>query len=181
MSITGYYFPWYVVGGVFTLIGAALMYTVNNGSSTARVYGYSILLAIGAGAFVQSSFSVAQAKVKPEVIPQAIGFITAGQIGGVTISLAIASSVFLNKSTDGIQAILPDVPKEGVQALISGAGSALLNSLDGTTRKHVLEAIVNAMKNVYILDIVAGALALVLAFLMKPGEKLFMKGTGGAA
>ncbi|KAL8638513.1 MAG: hypothetical protein Q9228_004336 [Teloschistes exilis] len=181
MSITGYYFPWYVVGGVFNLIGAALMYTVNNGSSTARVYGYSILIAIGSGAFVQASFSVAQAKVKPEVIPLAIGFITAGQIGGVTISLAIASSVFLNKSTDGIQAILPDVPKEQVQALISGAGSAVLNGLDGATREHVLEAIVNALKNVYILDIVAGALALVLAFLMKPGEKLFMKGTGGAA
>ncbi|KAL8686072.1 MAG: hypothetical protein Q9218_007369 [Villophora microphyllina] len=181
MSATGYYFPWYVAGGVFTLIGAALMYTVNTDSSTARVYGYSILIAIGAGVFVQASFSVAQGKVKPEMIPQAIGFITAGQIGGVTISLAIASSVFLNQSTRGIQVILPDVPKGQVQALISGAGSALLNGLDEATRRHVLEAIVNAMKNVYILDIVAGALALVLAFLMKPGEKLFMKGTGGAA
>ncbi|KAL8715495.1 MAG: hypothetical protein Q9220_000830 [cf. Caloplaca sp. 1 TL-2023] len=181
MSTTGYYFPWYVVGGVFNLIGAALMYTVDNDSSTARVYGYSILLAIGAGAFVQASFSVAQAKVEPHMIPLAIGFITAGQIGGVTISLAIANSVFLNKSSNGISAILPNVPKEQVQAAISGAGSMFLDALDDATKQKVLEAIVNAMKNVYILDIVAGALALVLSFLMKPGEKLFMKGTGGAA
>ncbi|KAL8979584.1 MAG: hypothetical protein Q9177_006103, partial [Variospora cf. flavescens] len=62
MSITGYYFPWYIAGGVFTLVGGALMYTVDNESSTARVYGYSILVAVGAGAFVQASFSVAQAK-----------------------------------------------------------------------------------------------------------------------
>ncbi|KAL8652916.1 MAG: hypothetical protein Q9210_002408 [Variospora velana] len=181
MSITGYYFPWYIAGGVFTLIGGALMYTVDNESSTARVYGYSILLAVGAGAFVQASFSVAQAKVKPDMIPLAIGFITAAQIGGVTISLAVSNSVFLNKSASGIQAVLPDIPEEQVQAAISGAGSAFLNALDDLTRIRVLEAIVDAMKNVYILQIVAGALGLLLAFLMKPGEKLFMKGTGGAA
>lgn len=181
MSITGYYYPWYVVGGAFNLIGAALMYTVNNDSSTARVYGYSILLAIGAGAFVQASFSVAQAKVKPHMIPLAIGFITAGQVGGVTISLAIANSVFLNKSTQGILAVLPNIPKEQVQAAISGAGSEFLTHLDEGIQQRVLVAIVDAMKNVYILDIVAGALALVLCLGMRPGEKLFMKGTGGAA
>ncbi|KAL9597752.1 MAG: hypothetical protein Q9219_004946 [cf. Caloplaca sp. 3 TL-2023] len=181
MSMTGYYFPWYVAGGAFTLIGSALMHTVDNESSTARVYGYSILFAIGAGAFVQASFSVAQAKVPPQMIPLAIGFITAGQIGGVTISLAIANSVFLNKSTNGIQALLPDAPEEQIQAAISGTGSAFLSALDASTQEHVLEAIINAMKNVYILGIVAGALALLLSLLMKPGEKLFMKGTGGAA
>ncbi|KAL8805547.1 MAG: hypothetical protein Q9200_005387 [Gallowayella weberi] len=181
MSFTGYYFPWYIVGGAFNLIGAALMYTVNNNSSTARVYGYSILLAIGAGAFVQASFSVAQAKVRPPDIPLAIGFITAGQIGGVTISLAIANSLFLNKSSQGILAVLPTIPKEQVQAAISGAGSAFLRQLDEGAKQGVLVAIVDAMSQVYILDIVAGALALVLCLGMKPGEKLFMKGTGGAA
>lgn len=181
MSITGYYFPWYVAGSAFTLIGGALMYTVGIESSTARIYGYSILIAVGAGAFVQASFSVAQAKVEPRMIPLAIGFITAGQVGGVTISLAIANSVFLNRSSNGIQAVLPDIPKDQVQAAISGAGSVFLTALDDGTKRLVLEAIVNAMKNVYILTIVAGSVGLLLAFLMKPGEKLFMKGTGGAA
>lgn len=148
MSITGYYFPWYLGGGVFTLIGAALMYTVNMDSSTARIYGYSILLAVGAGAFLQSSFSVAQAKVTPQQIPLATGFITAGQIGGITISLAIANSLFLNKSAQGIRAILPDIPKEQVQAAISGAGSQFLRSLDATTKKHVLEAIVSNLRSI---------------------------------
>ncbi|KAL8974582.1 MAG: hypothetical protein Q9197_001174 [Variospora fuerteventurae] len=181
MSITGYYFPWYIAGGVFTLIGGALMYTVNNESSTARVYGYTILLAVGGGAFIQASFSVAQSNVKPDMLPLAIGFITAAQIGGVTIALAIANSVFLNKSASGIQAVLPGIPEEQVQAAISGAGSDFLNALDDSTQARVLEAIVDAIKNVYILVMVAGALALLLAFLMKPGEKLFMKRTGGAA
>ncbi|KAL8697937.1 MAG: hypothetical protein Q9201_006842 [Fulgogasparrea decipioides] len=181
MSNTGYYFPWYIGGGAFTLIGGALLYTVDSDSSTSRVYGYSVLSAVGAGVFVQASFSVAQAKVRPEVIPLAIGFITAGQIGGGLISLAIANSVFLNKSSDGIRAVLPNVPLQQVQALISGSGSAFLKTLDERTRQRVLNAVVDAMQNVYILSIVAGALAMLLALLMKPGEKLFLKGTGGAA
>ena len=44
MSSTGYYFPWYVGSGILTVIGAALMYTVDENSSTARIYGYSILV-----------------------------------------------------------------------------------------------------------------------------------------
>lgn len=181
MSATGYYFPWYICGGVFNLIGSALMYTVDDHSSTARVYGYSILIAIGTGAYVQASFSVAQAKVAPPLIPLAIGFITAGQITGVTIALAIANSVFLNGAEDGIRAVLPNLPAAQIQAAISGAGSQFLQSLDAATKAQVLNAIVNSMSKVYILDITAGALTLVLALLMKPGEKLFLKGAAGGA
>ena len=179
MSATGYYFPWYVFGGVMVVIGGALMYTVNDHSGTANVYGYSILLAVGSGAFVQASFSVAQAKVEPRMIPLAIGFITSGQITGATIALAIANSIFLNRAEENIQKILPNIPQQEVQSMISGAGSALLKSLDADTKAKVLNAIVQSMSRVYILEITAGALALVLALLMKPGEKLFMK--GGAA
>ena len=180
MSITGYYFPWYFAAGVLNIIGAALMYTVDINSKTANIYGYSILLAVGCGAYVQASFSVAQAKVEPQLIPLAIGFITAGQICGVTISLAIANSVFLNHSESAIRQILPNVPSSDIQAAISGAGSAFLKSLDAATKQKVLAALVDSMSRVYILDITAGALTLVLALLMKPGEKLFMKpGAGG--
>ena len=119
--------------------------------------------------------------MKPDLIPLAIGFIAAGQIGGITISLAIANSVFLNEAADGIAAVLPEAPMEQVQSAISGAGSEFLQQLDAGMRVEVLRAVVDAMSNVYVLDIVAGALALLLAGLMKPREKLFMKGTGGAA
>lgn len=175
MSATGYYFPWYIVAGVLNLVGASLMYTVNEHSSTASIYGYTVLLGLGCGAFIQSSFAVAQAKVAPQHIPSVIGFITAGQITGATISLAIANSVFLNHSATSIAQILPGVPPSDIQAAISGAGSAFIKSLDAATRALVLHAIVDSMSKVYILTITAGAVTLVLAFLMKPGDKLFMK------
>ena len=178
MSATGWYFPWFFVGGVFTIIGQSLMYTLNAESSESRAYGYSVLAAIGGGAFVQAGFSVAQAKVGKVKIPEAIGFITLGQLLGATVSLAIADAVFLNQASAGIQKILPDTPHTEIIATISGSGSSLFKTLDPATRAHVIDATVSSMSKVYILGITAGAIVFVASILMRR-EKLFM--TAGAA
>ena len=155
------------------------MYTVDDLTGVARVYGYTIIIGFGVGLFAQASFSVAQAVVEPEMIASAVGFITCAQVSGVTIALAIANSVFLNKSQSSIQAILPDVPKQQIQQAIAGAGSEFFYALSGTVRQEVLHAIVAAMSKTYILVITAGSLVLVLSLLMKR-ERLFMA-AGGAA
>lgn len=178
MSATGYYMPWFLFGGVITVIGNALLFTVDEHSSIARVYGYSILAGTGAGAFVQAGFSVAQGKVDFMDIPLAIGFITAGQIGGSTISLAIANSVFLNGATTDIGALLPDQPKAAIQSAVAGASAGLFESLNEDMRDAVTAAIVDNMKYVYVLAVTAGALLVIMSVFMKR-EKLFLK--AGAA
>ena len=179
MSKTGYYMPWYLAGGILAIIGSALMYTVTESSSTSRIYGYSVILAIGTGGFVQASFSVAQAKVKPHEISLSVGFITCAQISGVTIAIAIANSIFLNQSTRQISQILPNVPLATVQSAIQGSGSAFFSSLAPETKALVLHAIVRSIGNVYILSMTAGTLTVLLSLLMKR-EKLFLE-AGGAA
>jgi MFS family permease len=173
LSAYGYYMPWYTVGGIFCVIGGALMYTVDLSSSVSTIYGYTVFLGLGTGFFAQASFSVAQAIVEPDMVASAVGFITCAQVTGVTISLAIANSVFLNKSQTSIQAILPDVPLAEIQAAIAGAGSSFVASLSAATKIEVLEAIVSAMSKTYILVITAGAMVLVLSFAMKR-ERLFI-------
>ena len=179
LSAFGYYMPWYTMGGILVVIGGALMYTVDDTTSVAKVYGYTVIIGFGVGMFAQASFSVAQAVVEPEMVPSAVGFITCAQISGVTIALAIANSVFLNDSQKSIQAILPDVPRAQIQQAIAGAGSAFFHNLSGTVREEVLSAIVTAMSKTYILVVTAGALVTVLSLLMKR-EKLFIA-AGGAA
>ena len=179
MSATGYYVPWYIGGSILVIIGSALLYTIDVGTSAAKIYGYSILIGTGAGVFVQASFSVAQVKVKPQEIPLAIGFITAAQIGGATIALSISNSLFLNDSTNKIAKILPDSDPKTIQGAVAGAGSSLFRTLDDATRTRVINAIVDSMDKVFILGITAGALALVLSLFMKH-EKLFLK-AGAAA
>jgi hypothetical protein len=178
MSAFGYYMPWYLSGGILAVIGGALMYTVDTTSSTSRVYGYSVIIGLGTGMFAQASFSVAQAVVEPHLIASAVGFITCAQVSGVTIALAIANSVFLNQSQNGIQKILPGVPVSEIQAAIAGAGSAFVDSLSDKVKQEVLAAIVSAMSKTYILVITAGSLVTVLSFAMKR-ERLFM--VAGAA
>lgn len=48
MGKEGHYAPWYLGASVLIIIGSALMYTVDENTSTAQIYGYSIVLAIGA-------------------------------------------------------------------------------------------------------------------------------------
>jgi Major Facilitator Superfamily len=174
LSKFGFYMPWYVAGGVLLTVGSALMYTVDFNSSNSMVYGYSTLIGIATGMFVQASFSVAQATVAVEEIPSAVGFITCGQITGITISVAVANSVFLNKAENSIAAILPNEPLDQIQAAIAGVGSQFVASLSDDVRTSVLTAIVAAMSKAYIGVIAAGVLATILSLLMKR-ERLFIE------
>jgi hypothetical protein len=119
------------------------MCTIDVDTSVSRVYGYSIIVGFGTGLFAQASFSVAQATVEPELIASAVGFITCAQVSCVTIALAIANSVFLNKSQAAISAILPHVPVADNQAAITGAGSAFVASLSNAVKRELLAAIVD--------------------------------------
>ena len=116
--------------------------------------------------YAQAGFAIAQVKVPPQEIPLAIGFISLAQIGGATIALAIANSVFLNKATSGILAVLPDLPLEVVQGAVSGAGSTFFQTLDESVRPAVLEAVADAIQSIYILAITGAALSIVLACFM---------------
>ncbi|KAL8921013.1 MAG: hypothetical protein Q9208_005904 [Pyrenodesmia sp. 3 TL-2023] len=166
MSKYGYYMPWYLVGGCLALIGSALMYTVELDTSTSNIYGYTVLLGLGSGMYGQAGFAIAQVKVRPHEIPSAIGFISLAQIGGATIALAIANSVFLNQATNDILAIMPNQPRSVVQGAVSGARSAFFRTLDPSVRIAVLEAVTRAISKIYILAMTAAALTVVLAMFM---------------
>ncbi|KAL1880852.1 hypothetical protein Plec18167_003387 [Paecilomyces lecythidis] len=171
LSKFGYYMPWYTAGGLLALTGGALMHTVNLDTSTSRIYGYTVILGLGVGLWIQASFAVAQAAVKPELVPAVVGFITLAQFAGITIVMAIANTIFLNKCLTEIPKVLPGVPRDQIEAAIQGA-SGLLDTLSPDIRIKVLESIVSGISTAYILVIAAGALVTILSVLMKR-ERLF--------
>jgi hypothetical protein len=180
MSKFGYYMPFYVLSGVTSIIGGSLMYTVKADTSTANVYGYSILCAVGAGSALQAAYSAASAKVEPRHVPAAIGFINMAQLGGTTIALTIAGQVFQSISFRNVKNALQGLgfSDADVRAAIAGVQSDLLANVSPEIREHVLEGIVNAIDRVYILIIAGGALTLILSVFLKR-EKLFLAGGGG--
>ncbi|CAF9916252.1 MAG: hypothetical protein HETSPECPRED_002805 [Heterodermia speciosa] len=172
MAKLGYYFPWYLLGGGTTVIGAALMYTVTSNTSPSAVYGYTVLLGIGAGSFLQASFGVSQALVAPEEIPDAVGLISVGQSIGIVISLAIAGSIYQNEAYTAIKPLLPpSIPAPEIRSAIAGTSSAVLRDLPQGIREMVIEAVVRTMDRVYILAIAGGALTVLLGVVM-PKKKM---------
>ncbi|TEY29568.1 hypothetical protein BOTCAL_0941g00020 [Botryotinia calthae] len=173
MAKWGYYMPWYLFGGLLATAGSACMYTVDLDTSLSRIYGYTVIIGAGVGMWLQASFSVAQAVVEPALIGAAVGLMTLAQFAGITITLAIANSVFLNTSQSRILDILPNVPLAEIQAAMQGSGTDFIKTLSPDQKTAVLGAIVKAIGKTYILVIAAGSLVAILSLFMKI-EKLFV-------
>ena len=161
------FMPWFYLGGALVLVGSALMYTVTADTSNARIYGYSILLGTGTGAYLQMPFAVAQAQVSPTLVPMAVAFTAFAQLAGPAITLSMANSIFLNEASNNLLAIhIPGESPDMIRELLFGAGSERLASLSPMIHRQVLRAIVRAMSKIYIIVIVSGALTLVLTVLL---------------
>ena len=186
----GFYKPWYIVAGIFLTIGGSLMYKlVDANTANGTIYGISVLIAIGAGLSQQAAYSIAPVKVAmnptkgPARIADAIGFINVAQIGAIVISLTITSTIFQNIGYRHISEALTglDFTSTDIHAALAGAKSAIFTSPDVTPeiRAKVVEGIVKAISDGYILVITAGAVLLVSGLLLR-WEKLFMEPGAGA-
>lgn len=126
-----------------------------------------MLVGVGAGAFIQASFSVAQAKVSRARASDAASFIALAQNLGIVLSLAIAGAVFQNRALDDLHRIIPNVPREVLRGAITGSGSALLKDAPEHVRDMALAAIVKAMSRVYYLVMIAGTITVLGSLFMK--------------
>lgn len=179
MAKFGYYMPWYVVGSAIALTGSALLQSIDLDTSTARIYGYSILAGFGVGLFSQAGFPVTQVKANPEQLQQAVAFIGIGQVGGITLALMMSNSIFLNRATNKVAKILPGTPRATIQQAILGFGGAFFDSLASLERRQVLLAIIESIEDAFILVVTAAALSLLLSLFMKR-EKLFGHSTAAS-
>lgn len=180
MPAFGMYMPWYTLSGVFLVIGGSLMYTIDSNTGASKIYGYSVLMAIGAGSTLQSAYSIAAAKVAPQQVPQAIGFINHAQLGSIVIALTISGTVFQNTALSNLRSALAGkgFSEAEIASAVAGTQSAVFQRGSESVKAAALSAIISAMDNVFILVIAAGALTLLGSFFMKR-EKLFLKVVAG--
>ncbi|KAH8704708.1 major facilitator superfamily domain-containing protein [Talaromyces proteolyticus] len=181
MPRSGWYMPWFGVGTVLITIGSALMHAlVNSHTGNGAIYGYSVLLAIGCGLTIQAAYSIAPAKVGPARTADTVSFINSAQIGGVTIALSISGTVFQNIAYQRIQTATVGMgfTSADIHGAISGTKSIVFDNTSPEVRAQVIEGIVDAISQVYIMVISAGALGIVCSILL-PREKLYMTANAG--
>ncbi|RYP73829.1 hypothetical protein DL771_003407 [Monosporascus sp. 5C6A] len=129
----GYYMPWFVVGNALLLAGAALMTTIEPSISNSALYGYTVLIGLGVGAFQSAGIGVASALAPPSEISNVVSVMTVG-------------SIFQNQSIRYIAAAMPNVPEDELAQLITGASGAFYQNLNDSDQALVVEQIMNAIR-----------------------------------
>jgi len=170
-----YYVPIYLLSGICIILGGALMYIfLKPGTSTAHLYGISIVLAIGAGLSSQVGYAVATLKVQPADVANALSLQNVVQLGGATIALIIGVLVFQSAAVRNLNAVLAgqNHTQDEIKAAVAGAQSDIFDTIVGTLRGDAILAITRALQTTFILVIVAGAAITMSSIIMKWG-KLF--------
>ena len=167
MPKTGYFILWYLVSGIFILIGSVLMYTVHYNTSPANVYGYSILMGLGMTT-TQAAYAVGPHIVTPERVAESIQFMNISQGQSQLLGLAIASAIFQSRTVGGLMALLTGkgYSQTEIQSAIAGAQSTLLEQLPSDLKKRALSVIVDSISDVYVMAIAAGALYVIASCLL---------------
>ncbi|KAL8897231.1 MAG: hypothetical protein Q9192_002685 [Flavoplaca navasiana] len=147
MSKYGLYQPWYVLGSILLIIGGALSSRITSTSSTASIYGFEVLMGVGAGCQAQTGYAVLQALVDPSRVSDALGFMMLGtQLLGTTLGLSIAGATFVNVSIKSLRVILPDTPQTQLYRAITGTSGDILTNLPPPVRRVAIEVIVDAIR-----------------------------------
>lgn len=166
MSKWGYYMPWFLVGSILTVIGGALMYTVNVDTSVSAIYGYSVLLGIGGGCFMLTAFGCISDVVEAKDIFNAIGVVSLVQCIGITFFPSLSGNIFQNVGARYITSLLPSDYSGDPRVILAGASGVEWQTFSEDVQAQLVGVIVDAMSNVYIMIIIAcGITALLSPFL----------------
>ncbi|THZ18027.1 MFS general substrate transporter [Aureobasidium pullulans] len=160
LSKGGYYMPWFLIGSMLVLVAGVLFSLVHVNTSTAHIYGYSVLLGSGSGCGMQSGFSVIQTITNPELVSSGIAFIMIAQLLSVSLALSICGSLFINTALGSLQSLLVSHSKSELQGALLGLSGEFLASLDPTQRAETLNIIVQSMAKVFVPVYVAAAVGI---------------------
>ena len=167
MGRVGYYMPWYIIGNVFFIVGTALMRTVGLYTPEAPIYGYTILIGVGSGLYVQAAYPITQTKLVADEATDAVALIGTAQQGSTAIALTIANSIFINRAANGLQSIFPGLSRSEVQAAISGVGADVFNHLPESKKVEVLNVVLGAIRDVWTQALASAAFALLWSLFIR--------------
>ncbi|PVH86320.1 MFS transporter [Cadophora sp. DSE1049] len=158
--------PWYIIGSSLVLIGSALMYTIDEQTPNANIYGYTILIGAGAGAYIVCGFTIHQSLVPASEISNAVSAMTIAQTIGLVTFLSISGTVYQNIAIKKLSLVLRSFSKDEILDLTTGTSSAAYEALSVEEQEVVIPQIMVAMSNVWMFFLVAAALSFVLSFVL---------------
>jgi MFS family permease len=165
----------YIIASVFVIAGGGpLLVYLDPSSTTGAIYGLTILVAVGTGLCMVSTYTVATLTAKPEDTGPSLRLQNVSQIGGQVIALALASQIYQSIATEKLYVALAGngFSKKEIQSAVAGSQSTLFEYLDGELQVKAITAVIDAMKMTFVVLPVAGTVMLFAALCMK-NERLF--------
>ncbi|GKZ79807.1 hypothetical protein AnigIFM56816_004014 [Aspergillus niger] len=164
-------FPWYkcwfIWASVLLLISNGLLSSIHTHTSRATICGYTIIQGFGVGPVIQLGYTVGQLKRPQAARKDVTAFFSCAQMGGLALSLGIATSVLVNHATEEISHILPNVPLSGIRGAIDGVGSSVFATLTEQVRDQVTNAVTQSVASVFYLNLFGAALGFLIALPLK--------------
>ena len=167
ITSSGYYKLWFIAGSGLSLISFSCLYTIEADTTYGKIYGYLAIGGIGTGLSAMNAGAVMSAIVaKEDAADAGTVFGCVDTVCGA-ISVAVANCIFVNRATDGIQAILPGTPRVVVQQAIAGVSASLTNQASPEVRSRIIQAALDAIADVWLQLIATAAVSFVFSFLLR--------------
>ncbi|KAK7748155.1 hypothetical protein SLS53_001410 [Cytospora paraplurivora] len=171
------YMALYLIAGIFVVAGGGpLIVYLDPSTSTATIYGLTILVSVGTGLSMTLGYTIATLTLPPEDAGGGLKMQNIAQIGGQVISLGIADQIYQSTAVNKLSAVLAGkgYSKLEIESAVAGAQSKVFEELTGELRDEAVNAVAAAMRLTFVMIPIAGAVLLIAALCMKR-EKLFGK------
>lgn len=115
----GYYLPFAVASGVFTLVGSGLLTTLSPNSPSAEWIGYQVIQGFGQGFGLQIPLLAVQHNSTKEDVSILTALVVFAQQFGGAVFLSLAQVIFNTGLADNLATYAPDVDAQTV--ILAGA------------------------------------------------------------
>lgn len=147
-----------IVGAVFQLIGAALIFTLNIGSSSGAWIGYQAIGGIGIGLSLQIPVIVAQGTSASADVSSVTALILFFQTISGAIFISVGQSLFTNRLLQTVEGVSPQL------VVVTGA-TELRKVFTPAQLPGILRAYMTGLKDAFILSIALTAIAVAVSVL----------------
>ncbi|KAI4233072.1 MAG: hypothetical protein L6R40_007195 [Gallowayella cf. fulva] len=169
---------------VLTLVFASL-YTNTTTTPVANIYGYTVLMGLGSGAYLMAGFNVVEKLVGPNELSNAVSFMAIAQDIGLILLLALSGSIYQNTTKTALVPLLTSSPSStssetDVELLLAGTSNAAFRDLQPESLKvDVVREVTKGIGGVWALLMAASAVSLLAGVFLGNGNVYGREKRGG--
>ncbi|PVF94121.1 ABC transporter [Serendipita vermifera] len=181
VNATGHYWTMMILGPLISAVGAGLLFTIDEFTSTPKLIGFQILFGTGLGVSGQMPVMAIQAEYAddPSLIPQASSLLSFFQLLGAAVGMAIAGTVFNNQLVKTLAQYASDLSPEMITAVKQSV--TVIFTLSPDKQGPVVHSYVKALVYTFIMTVPSSVLATFFGLFMKNWNLKKRGASAGAA